>query len=615
MDPQSNPELDRALRRTLGGPAPDAVHQQARSRFADFAAPAAASASGASHRGSRWWWWLGSGLAGSAVATVTLLFLIVAPSPTWAQVAAKFRTLRYFNATVFVTDAVGQPPERIDLWVAPDNRLRAHYRDLIFFGADGRIERVLSAASGETISLAELQSQVRPRDTASQPRLPALAMVENIARMSESAELSLDQLLSLLRSRRDQLTPAPNAAPDLSEDLEIFDLASDRSPEWARLWVLRRLELPLRLRVWNAANAGQIEVLFDYTARLPDSAFDAGQVASSLTTASGPADRLYAGLAVAGERPLTPAALLASRAGLPMPEIDSVGRTAEGVVWVLSRRADNPRPDGELVAGWDALTDSLGQTYVHQLAGSLPAEQMTLEFFVPENLGSEFRLPSSYALQCRARGASGVRDGTVLGTRAVTQWNDRSAIPDLQRAVRNQLQGRTHWALVALDEAAEHLEWEDFEQLAAQIPGEPENDPVALARELKRVGCYLALRRNADAARLSARLYPLLNAELLASDPAASAVVCSHIAQLYRDGQRDLARKLANRHVEDAVRRSRIDGPAFVVSLLVELRAAGLTDEAAHSFLDRHLIELPAVQSQARRLDLFGTRSERTPRS
>lgn len=598
-------DLDRTLREQLGGPPPPAWRERAARQFADLAASTSA-AHPRLRRGAPWLWWTGLGLAGTAAVAALAFLALATPTPTWAQVTERFRQLRFFNATVFVTDAAGAQPERIDLWVAPDRRLRAHYRDLIFFGTDGRIERVLSSATGAPVALADLPAAMRERAGPGRDAAATMTTLENIARLSEPAEPNLDSLLTLLRGRRDQLAPSSSNPADLAGDLEVFDLAAPHASEWARLWVLRRQELPLRLRLWNAANAGQIEVWFDYPATLRDDAFSADDVATKLTSTNGSANRLFAALSDAGGRPLTPAELLAARDRLPMPAIDTVGRTPEGVVWVLSRQAENLRPDGENVPGWDALTDSLGQTYRHHLVGWLPADRMTLEFFVPENLDAGYRRPAAFALQCRARGADGERTGAALGETAVTQWRDGAAVPDLEAAQRHEIGGRTRWELLALDDAADRGEAEDFAELAAAIPGEPERDPVALARELVRLRFLTASRETETAAALASRLYPLVGAQFAAGDPRAEAAVRLHVARLFRNGQHDVARRLANRHVEEALRRSRVAGPAFLVSLLVELRAAGLTEDAARRFFDRDLIELPAVRARTEELRLFG---------
>jgi hypothetical protein len=606
-----NHDLDQALRRQLTDSAPAAVHEEAERHFQALAAElqlrSAASASRSRLIGR--WLWAGVSLAGAAAAALAVL-LLVSPAPSWAKVTERFRGLRFFNATVYFTDLAGRPSEKIDLWVAQDHRLRAHYHGLMFFGEDGRVSKVLSAETGEEIPLEALKTSLHSRDEAAPDPYPALALVRGIARLGEMPHFSLDNLLQLFCSQREELHPTLNTDLSLKDDMQVFDITGRRAPEWIRLWVLRRSELPVRLRVWNPSDGEQIDMLFDYATQMPEEAFDAGKVQTTIRQKHGDTNRLYSLLQDSGDRPLTPEQLFAARGGYHLPEIDTVGRTEDGLVWVLSRNVENWRSDGKRIYGWDRLTDDLGQPYVHRFVGWLAENGTVLEYFVPADRGGSFRLPREYTLVCtdRPEGEDSAAAGpvTVIGTIVVKSWQEKASIPDLLKAQQNQIGGRTNWQLVVLDEALEQQDWPRFDDLAAALSGAPEEDPVALARDVKIAHRLILANQRETAVALCARLYPLVRDAVQQGDPLRSNVVRWHIADLYRAGRRDDAQRLANRHTEEAMQRSRVEGPRFIVDLILELHLAGMTEPELRAFFGQNVVGIPVVRDRINKLQVFG---------
>lgn len=603
-----NDNLDNFLKSNLGGDAPPEVHAQAAVHFDDFAASLREqSASTKSPRRPLLWFWAGASLSGGIVLAALAIAFLFSPAPSWAQVAERFRSLKFFNATVFYTENSSQAPEKIDLWVAQDRRMRAHYRGLIFFGSEGRLTKVISAEKGTEIPLEDLQYQLRGRDGTTNP-LPALTLVRGIARFSEEPNFSIDRLLGLLSGKREQLQPTPNTDVITTSDLQVFDFTGKNNPEWVRLWALKKSELPVRLRIWDPCDGGQTDLVFDYATQMPEAAFEPDRVQTALQEKQGTANRLYALLPDSGGQPITPEHLFAIR-GYHLPEIDTVGRTPEGVVWVLSRNVENRRPDGERIYGWNQLSDNLGQMYTHRVIGWLTENNTLLEYFVPDNLDSNFRLPTSYTLACHDTPSSlsqtNRTPGKIIGSVAVSDWLETAAIPDLIRTKQNQIDGRTNWQLMAMDEAAGKQDWKKFEEVAASIPGNPETDLIALTRDVKRVHQLFFTRQQKAMAALCARLYPLVSSGVKQGQPYYSNIVRWHIANLLRDGQRVEARVLANRHATEALARSKTEGPQFVVNLMFDLRLAGLSEAETELFFDRTIISQQSVRRQLDKNRIF----------
>jgi hypothetical protein len=604
-----NDKLDQALKDQLADSAPAEVHACAGTHFQNLAETLRIQPTPAKRpRRPLLWFWAGVSLSGSVALTALAFAFLFSSSPTWAQVAERFRNLSFFNATVFFTESSEQKPEKIDLWVAQDRRLRAHYRGFIFFGAEGRINKVLSADKGDEVPLDEIKFRLRSRDGGNDAS-PALVLLRGLARLGQKPEFSLDQLLQLVSGKREELRLTPNTDTSTAGDMEVFDFAGKKNPEWMRLWVLKKSELPVRLRIWDPCDGGQTDLLFDYATQMPEDAFDPIKVQAALQEKQGATNRLYTLLPDSGGQPITPEQLFASR-GYHLPDVDSIGRTPEGVVWVLSRNVENRRPDGERVFGWSQLTDNLGQEYTHRVIGWMASDDSLLEYFVPAKLGADFKQPGSYQLICNDTPATlspgNEHAGKSIGTLAITHWRETTTIPDLLRTSQNQIDGRTNWLLVAMDEAAEQQDWTKFEQTAVAIPGNPETDLVALTRDVK-LAHILKLTQNQKAAvALCTRLYPLVATGVQQGQPFYSNIVRWHIADLYRSGQRVEARVLANRHALEAFERSKTEGPQFVVDLLIELRLAGLTEAETSSFFENKVINQQSFHRQIEKARLFG---------
>jgi len=600
-----NDALDQKLRETLSGTAPAEIHERTERHFQALAAHVRQQESKLLQRESRhpasWWLWPGVSIAGAAAIAMVLFTIFVSPSVSWAQVVERFRALPYFAVTVYVSQNPEQPPEKIELWAAHDHRTRVHYRGLIFFGQADKGVRVLRAESGQEIPLEELNG--KRGDEEFRKNFPAIDVALGVHEsLRQMPNFSLDELLRTFSGKREDLQPVPNVDASIAVDMQVFDLVTKQSPEWIRLWVLKKSELPVRIRSINPSFGNQIEAIFDYFTAMPDEAFDPAKVQSAIRAKQGSANRLYALLKDPGGRPLTPEDLFA-KAGLHLPQLATVGRTAEGVVWVQSHKGENRSADGRRFDGWGKLRDNLGQEYLRVWAGQRLEGDIHEEYFIPLNYGAGYQKPASYTLTCWDReddySHSYWRDRptTIVGSVEVKQWTEGASVPKLfddQLGLDNA--GFTRRLLSHL---ASLEEWERFDALAATIPGAPEDNSLALFRDMKLTEKLDKIRQYEQAAAVRARLFPLVKVEHRAPDE--WELIESHLSDLVRAGQREAARPLANRFVTDLPVQREIHIGRFIY----KLHEAGMSLDDIRKFFDEDVLNLPRVKEDLGRMSAF----------
>ena len=102
--------------------------------------------------------------------------------------------------------------------------------------------------------------------------------------------------------RREWVRPAASPA----DDLQVFYLSSPTRVEWARVWVLRKSGLPVRIVHWDPRDEDHLELLFDYLEEQPAEAFDPALFERRMHQLDEPADRVYALLREPGGQPVSP---------------------------------------------------------------------------------------------------------------------------------------------------------------------------------------------------------------------------------------------------------------------------------------------------------------------
>ena len=192
------------------------------------------------------------------LAGVTLLFN-AQNSPTWAQVETTFQSVGNFNATIyFKKDALAQPVQ-LELWVGQDGRGRMREGKNVLFANSGTIVDGYNIETGKRLSGVSLINGMGKSILSS---------------MTSSPEFSLDSLLEI-GDGMGEMVPMFNTDKNASKDLIVFDVQSERTREWCRVWVLRESGLPIRLRSHDPRDGESVEIVFLYDSVQPASFFDA----------------------------------------------------------------------------------------------------------------------------------------------------------------------------------------------------------------------------------------------------------------------------------------------------------------------------------------------------
>ena len=537
--------MDEVLRESLGRPVPPEVLEDAKPHFASFRRRLAAQSASRRKDFPRFAW-AGAGALATLAAVAFLVLVPSAQDVTWAQVVEQFKAAQRFGVTVYLTEDPLEPPERLEIWVGGDRRLRLHHAGHVFFAVGEEVTDVFDARTRQRLEPGDMDRR--------ELREAGLARPLDMIRMMGAMDgLSLDNLLALFCGRKALSEPIPNATAGVAEHLEVFDVKGDRTPEWLRIWVLPGSNLPLRLRAWDPRDGDCVEVLFDYTQAQPEEAFDPRVYEQQLKTQDGRANRLYFLLKDPGGRALTPDDLF-RETGYHLPTVREVGRTTEGVVWVRAGKAKNRMPDGRVFYGFGKLEDNLGQEYLHRWVRHQTREDVSLEYFVPLDYGTDFRMPSSYTLTCWTQPDHYTQPADVVGSVAVTNWQERTEVPG-PWAGRDDRYGVLFFVI---DEQQRRENWDRVDRLLDQIPGEPEESDAALFRERKRLRKWAALRdAHPDAGwseridGLAARLYAIVRDRFM-DDPRANADLVGLLARsLLEQGRYEATAGMLRRHTRE----------------------------------------------------------------
>jgi hypothetical protein len=169
----------------------------------------------------------------AAVVGTLVIFLGQSAKPTWADVRERFDSVPFFNATIYVKENALAQPVQIDLWMGQKGRLRLQAGNRVTFGEKGRALETVSFAPTPKVSTGLKQAQ---------------HMVEEITRAIGNQEVfSLDVLVRALRLGGTLSPPLENQNVGISDDLVVFDITNENSPEWVRIWALRESRLPVRV--------------------------------------------------------------------------------------------------------------------------------------------------------------------------------------------------------------------------------------------------------------------------------------------------------------------------------------------------------------------------------
>lgn len=225
-------------------------------------------------------WWQPVRLAwtsalGVVCITIFVMVMMGQSQPTWAKVVWQFRSLSFFQATVYVKDHPLAQTEQFDLWMGKGGKVRLRYENQVVF-ADPR--GILAAY-----------------DVIYREKRVPLDDAAYIIDLLQSADtFSLEKVIQSLAGEISHLQLEPNYIDDVSGDLKIFILENAEHAEWLRIWTLQESLLPVLLRKWNHATRQSVEVVFSYLDQQSESFFDPQAFEKILHDPTrGPEDLIY----------------------------------------------------------------------------------------------------------------------------------------------------------------------------------------------------------------------------------------------------------------------------------------------------------------------------------
>ncbi|MCP4609219.1 MAG: hypothetical protein GY845_10950 [Planctomycetes bacterium] len=218
-------------------------------------------------------------VAAAAVIVIAVIIGITQfgnSSVAWADVAERFRSVPFFSAVVYIKDDVLDEPRQFELWMGQGGRARIRVGSQVIFSCAGEMTRAFDIVKRRQVE-------------------PDLRAVELLEVLVTTEEYSLETVIRIISGERlIDVTPLVNADAVIQEDLVVFDIQSEVSPKWARIYALRKSKLPVEIRIWNPQNAECVDVFITSSRQQPDAFFDAQTFATKLTDRSNtPANLAY----------------------------------------------------------------------------------------------------------------------------------------------------------------------------------------------------------------------------------------------------------------------------------------------------------------------------------
>ncbi len=432
-----------------------------------------------------------SRLAAAAVIIIAVLAAIQyfagpigVTTPAWADVARSFSSVPFFSAAIYVKEDATDEPKQIELWMSHDGRTRLRTGTQVIFANKGKVAKAFDVNS---------RAEVEPDEHAG-------FLLE---KLGSAEEFSLDSVIKVMfGAKLEDVTPLINPHAVISEDLVVFDVQSTISPEWLRIWALRESRLPIRIRVWDPRDGDATDAVFTYSKEQPEEFFDPNAFAELLKRRQSSRVQIaYAYLKDPGGRHISPEDIFAE-SGYHLPEIDRVGITPDGAVWVIAKKGLNKTPRGRRFYGFSRLKDDLGREYKRVYYSHHTATDVSTDVFVTPDYPFDKRTPGKLTLLCGVDDYDPQREPELIGEVELTEWKDGRLWP----------QGRE--ASTLKKTLASHLlsgrDYERLGRLMDSIEGEPEDNGLALERERIRLKLLIVQDKFDEAVALGQRLMPAI---------------------------------------------------------------------------------------------------------
>jgi len=275
-------------------------------------------------------------LAAAAVIIIAILIglhylggSIDGASLAWASVAERFRSVPFFNATIYVKQNATAHPEQVELWMNKEGFTRLRYDNQVVFAKEGKVTKAFDLES---------KSEVEPVHRA----------IMLLKMLGEANDFSLETVVrSISGGKLVDVTPLVNAEASISEDLVVFDVEYENDPQWFRIWALRESKLPVRIRMWDPQDGECVDAILTYSKQQQKIFFDPEAFSSIIKSLSNKRINLaYMFLKDPGGKQVFPGSL-------NEPQVfQTVTQTIDGQPWSLADHSGKV----VLIILWDKRT-------------------------------------------------------------------------------------------------------------------------------------------------------------------------------------------------------------------------------------------------------------------
>jgi len=176
-------------------------------------------------------------------------------SVAWASIAEQFKSVPFFKATIYLKEDALDRPVQIEIWRNRRGLARLRYGSQIAFAQDGKVIRAFDLKT---------RSETEPSD-----------MFADILGKLGTDDFSLETVIRAISGGKlVDVTPLVNAQASISEDIVVFDIEHESSPQWFRIWAMRESRLPTYIRMWDPRDGECSDAILTYSKEPNDKFFD-----------------------------------------------------------------------------------------------------------------------------------------------------------------------------------------------------------------------------------------------------------------------------------------------------------------------------------------------------
>ncbi len=312
------------------------------------------------HAPQRWRVWGPIAVAAAVVMLVLMIADTGGPngggggSVVWADVVNAMNRVDHFHAVAWADEprnASMPKMYKVEMYYRSPGKYRAHGFEHVQFH-DGKDSRIYSAAERKWLETEQARYRLIPD--------------EYIKTFQQKG--MLDALLHMMfQGNPPEGLPVKSATVAASAGIEVFDFAHDATTQWARIWVLKESQLPIRMKLYQPHYEDFMMVTFDYTDPQPESFFDPDHFEKVVKERNLRQVRqiMRAGAEKLEGKPVGLEQLYDPELGIQMPELVSIESADTGDLLIAAMHARNLKPDGRAYAPsyTEQLFDNWGNTY------------------------------------------------------------------------------------------------------------------------------------------------------------------------------------------------------------------------------------------------------------